>query len=109
MPLKPKSKTRPWVPERIDNTRMQHRQRSAPEYHTARWTRESRAWREEHPLCEECRRKGIIKAAEVVDHIIPVAVCSDFWDRSNWQSLCKECNIAKGNRDKEVIKRWKSL
>ena len=103
MPKKPKPKDRPWLPERKPNDKMQARQASIPEYHTSRWTRESRLWREAHPLCEECKRKGIVKAAEVVDHIIPVAVCADFWDRSNWQSLCRDCNNTKGNKDKKLI------
>nr|DAP90113.1 MAG TPA: HNH endonuclease [Caudoviricetes sp.] len=38
-----------------------------------------------------------------MDHIIPVAVCSDFWDKTNWQALCRKCNIEKGNKDKRLI------
>ena len=41
--------------------------------------------------------------SEVVDHIIPVAVCSDFWDKTNWQALWRKCNIEKGNKDKRLI------
>lgn len=77
--------------------------RSRPEYHTYRWTKESRQFREDHPLCEACARKGIVSPAEVVDHIVPVAVCGDFFDKANWQSLCRKCNIEKGNRDKKLI------
>ena len=40
------------------------RERSADPYHTARWTRLSRAFRAGHPLCAECGRKGIIKVAD---------------------------------------------
>lgn len=81
--------------------------RSADPYHTARWTRLSRAWRMEHPLCEECRKRGVVKSAQVVDHIVPWPVCEDFFDRANLQSLCSDCNIAKGNRDKKVIAEWR--
>ena len=84
-----------------------HRERSADPYHSFRWTRLSRAFRAQHPLCEECRKRGIIKSAEVVDHIIPWPVCEDFFDRTNLQSLCKDCNTAKGNRDKKVIAKWR--
>lgn len=85
------------------------RPRSADEYHSWRWTKASREFRREHPLCEECLKKGRFVPAEVVDHIIPVAICKDFWDESNWQSLCQACNIAKGNRDKEYIQGKKKL
>ena len=83
--------------------KMEDRPRSDQRYHTARWTRESRAFRSEHPLCEECKKRGILTPSQVVDHIIPVAICADFWDQSNWQALCKRCNMAKGNRDKRLI------
>lgn len=67
----------------------------------------SRAFRQSHPLCAECARNGRLKAAEVVDHIVPFPVCRDFFDESNLQSLCADCNIAKGNRDKVVIAEWR--
>lgn len=84
-----------------------HRERSDDLYHTFRWTRLSRAFRQSHPLCAECARNGRLKAAEVVDHIVPFPVCRDFFDESNLQSLCADCNIAKGNRDKAVIAEWR--
>ena len=83
------------------------RERSSDLYHTYRWTRLSRAFRQSHPLCAECARIGRLKAAEVVDHIVPFPVCRDFFDESNLQSLCADCNIAKGNRDKAIIKEWR--
>ncbi len=84
-----------------------HRERSDDLYHTYRWTRLSRAFRQSHPLCAECARNGRLRAAEVVDHITPFPVCRDFFDEGNLQSLCSDCNIAKGNRDKVVIAEWK--
>lgn len=83
------------------------RERSSDLYHTFRWTRLSRAFRQSHPLCAECARNGRLKAAEVVDHIVPFPVCRDFFDESNLQSLCSDCNIAKGNRDKVIIQEWR--
>ena len=83
------------------------RERSANPYHTYRWTRLSRAFRAEHPLCAECQRQGVVKAADVVDHIVPWPVCQDFYDRSNLQSLCEDCNRTKGNRDKRIIAEWR--
>ena len=83
------------------------RERSSELYHTYRWTRLSRAFRQSHPLCAECARNGRLKAAEVVDHIVPFPVCRDFFDEGNLQSLCSDCNIAKGNRDKVVIAEWR--
>ena len=73
-----------------------NRERSADLYHTNRWTRLSRVFRASHPLCEECKRQGIIKAAAVVDHIVPHRGDQRlFWDQSNWQPLCKGCHDKK--------------
>jgi 5-methylcytosine-specific restriction protein A len=100
MPTKPKQRKRLYLPEKSGGyVRIQSRQ----EYHTGRWTRESRAFRESNPLCAACFEEGIITPTEVVDHIIPAPICDDFWDMSNWQPLCRKCNTAKGNRDKRLI------
>ena len=98
----PRKLIRPWKSSRatapaVDD--MSNRKRSDDNYHTRRWTKLSKAFREEHPLCAECERKGTITPTEVVDHIIPVGH-HDFWDSDNWQSLCRKCNIIKGNKDK---------
>jgi len=89
--------------------RMAERPRSSDLYHTSRWTRLSRAYRAEHPLCAECLKAGVIKEAEVVDHKTPWPVCGTdgFFDRANLQSLCQTCNIAKGNTDKRIIREWR--
>ena len=83
------------------------RERSDDLYHTARWTRLSRAWRAQHPLCAECLRAGRYTEGEVTDHIVPWPVCEDFWNESNFQTLCQKCNHDKGQRDKVQIREWK--
>jgi 5-methylcytosine-specific restriction protein A len=85
------------------------RERSDWRYHTNRWTRLSRSWRAEHPLCKRCAANGIIKPAQHTDHIVPWPVCGDegFFSRSNLQSLCADCNNLKGQEDKAVIQRWR--
>lgn len=86
-----------------------HRDRSDDLYHTARWTRLSRAFRNnpKHALCAECLKKGILTPAAVVDHIVPWPVCEDFFDKRNLQPLCERCNHDKGQRDKALIAQWR--
>ena len=46
-----------------------------------------------HPLCVYCERDDRVTAASVVDHVIPHrGDMTLFWDRTNWQSLCKHCH-----------------
>lgn len=50
----------------------------------------------ESPLCVLCQKGGRLVAASVVDHIVPhKGDMQKFWDRSNWQSLCKSCHDVK--------------
>ena len=58
-------------------------------------------------MCAEHERRGDVAAAEVVDHIVApklreatesgdadriTAARALFWNRTNWQSLCKLCH-----------------
>lgn len=75
--------------------------------YTYRWKKARAAWLREHPLCgdredgpnsehSQCVRDGRVTAARFVDHI--KAHRGDrtlFWQRSNWQSLCTDCNAVK--------------
>jgi len=103
MPTRPKKNKRMYGYTYEKKREGYTRVRSASEYHTARWTRASKVFREAHPLCVMCEKEGIITPSEVVDHIIPYPVCQDFFDSSNWQSLCRRHNAEKGNKDKRII------
>lgn len=65
-----------------------------------RWRAARAAFLREHPLCRACEEKGLIVASTEVDHVVPHK--GDrvlFWDRSNWQALCKTCHAAKTARE----------
>lgn len=85
------------------------REKSADFYHTARWTRVSKAFRASHPLCAICASRGVIKAAQVTDHVTPWPVCGveGFFDEGNLQALCEACNNEKGQSDKAIIAHWR--
>ena len=47
----------------------------------------------ENVLCRFCERQGRVTPATVVDHIEPhKGDWALFWDRGNWQPLCKRCH-----------------
>lgn len=40
-----------------------------------------------------CSAMGRVTSATVVDHIVPHRGNNElFWDKSNWQALCKPCH-----------------
>ena len=64
--------------------------------YTKRWSRVRTAYLHDHPLCETCKAAGILTPATVVDHIVPHrGDHALFWDRENWQSLCRKCHNVK--------------
>lgn len=61
--------------------------------YNARWKKARATYLKSHPLCVMCDKCGYVKAAFIVDHIIPHKGNQElFWDKSNWQSLCKHCH-----------------
>lgn len=60
------------------------------------WQKARKKYLAAHPLCVVCQREGRYVKATVVDHIIPHRGDEKlFWDRSNWQALCKPCHDRK--------------
>ncbi len=58
-----------------------------------KWRTARAAYLSDNPLCVYCAKSGIVKAAQVVDHIEPHrGDMSLFWRRSNWQALCTRCH-----------------
>lgn len=62
----------------------------------SRWRRERLAFLKQNPLCVHCEQEGTVKAAKEVDHIVPhKGDMVLFWDKNNWQSLCKRHHSVK--------------
>lgn len=66
------------------------------------WQRARLAFLLDNPLCVMCKARGQVTAACVVDHVKPHrGDMLIFWDRSQWQALCKPCH----DRDKAKMER----
>ena len=79
------------------HSRQQKKQWSAdrynePFYNTVLWQKVRRAYRKKYPLCEECLKRGITKAAEMVHHITAIRDGGSKTAWSNLKSLCNECH-----------------
>ncbi|WP_295378386.1 HNH endonuclease [uncultured Pseudacidovorax sp.] len=60
------------------------------------WQRAREGFLRAHPLCVRCEARDLVVAATVVDHIKPhKGDKALFWERGNWQALCKPCHDVK--------------
>jgi 5-methylcytosine-specific restriction endonuclease McrA len=81
--------------------------KTAARGYDGRWQRARAAFLQAHPMCVLCEAKGRATLATVVDHIRAhrmrealhakdqrkiEAARKLFWDRSNWQPVCKPCH-----------------
>ena len=65
-----------------------------------RWRKLRLMYLSANPLCVECEKKGTIRSANILDHIIPhKGDFTLFWDTSNFQALCKSCHDSKTIRE----------
>lgn len=69
-------------------------------YASPAWKKASKAFLRKHPLCADCAELGLTVLATEVDHITPHRGDRKlFWQRSNWQSLCKASHSRKTARE----------
>lgn len=72
-----------------------------------KWQQAREGYLKKHPHCVQHLKINIVERAKIVDHIIPpklkeakasgnpkliAAAKKLFWDKNNWQSLCKLCH-----------------
>lgn len=69
---------------------------SAERGYGSKWRKRRAEFLKEHPLCEECLKRGLLVKATDVDHIIPHRGNQKLmWDQNNWQALCHACHSRK--------------
>ena len=68
-------------------------------YQSAAWRALRAALLRAHPLCRLCEARGLLVAAKVVDHIIPIKDGGARYDISGMQCVCIKCHNAKSARE----------
>lgn len=58
-----------------------------------KWQQARAVFLKEHSLCVMCLEQGKFTKSTIVDHIQPHRMNMElFWDKGNWQALCKHCH-----------------
>lgn len=61
-----------------------------------KWRKVREGYLAKHPLCAHCSTEDAPVPATELDHITPhKGDMKLFWDRKNWQGLCKSCHSRK--------------
>ena len=94
MPTFPKAKNKRWIVET-----KQKAWTDATFYNNRRWRKVRGEYIKANPLCVHCEQKGIIEAAKICDHIIPIRQGGDKWNTCNFQSLCVSCHNKKSSSE----------
>lgn len=104
MPKLPPKRPRSWQYQRPPQA---GRSFVNPWYHTPAWRALRAAILRDEPLCRECKKQGIVTAANLVDHIKPVSTGYNevdreclMWDEKNLQPLCTPCHNSKSGKEK---------
>ena len=76
-------------------------------YRSNRWRKLRRVQLTREPLCEDCRRHGVVEPATQVDHIVGLVLRPDLaYDISkNCQSLCTACHARKSAAERRARRR----
>lgn len=78
----------------------QHRDSAAERGYGHKWRKAREGYLSKHSLCLMCDSNGFVEPSSVVDHIVPHRGNKElFWDKDNWQALCKSCHDKKTARE----------
>jgi 5-methylcytosine-specific restriction protein A len=99
MPAKIPNNRRPWE-LKIESGKQQGRKEKTGFYSSAAWVKLRNWYRNAHPLCEECDKKGRIRQMKIVDHIQAIRDGGGALDAANLQSLCDSCHNSKSGKER---------
>lgn len=91
--LKPRLQTLQPTLKSVNPTSWRDGKTSTQRGYGYKWQQAREGYLKKHPLCVMCEANGRVEEATVVDHIQPhEGDMTLFWDRKNWQPLCKHCH-----------------
>ena len=106
MPTAPKKVKRSWIQERKPHQRLID---NSAFYNSWTWRKFSKRYKQKNPVCVECKKKGVVTAATVTDHIIRFEDGGPGFDLSNlkdkdFQSLCDFHHNSKSGKEAHGFK-----
>jgi len=98
MPKQPKKHCERYRPKRQETP--DDRPSAAKRGYDSSWKKVRKLKLNRDPLCEQCAKDGVTKAANVVHHIKPLGEGGKRLDENNLMSLCRNCHeILEGRKN----------
>lgn len=88
MPSLPKSKLSFFALARPKNNLRWSNGEGADIYDSPRWRALRRQVLSEDPFCKFCKMENIATENTIADHIVPISMGGNKWDRNNIQGIC---------------------
>ena len=95
--------------EELTRKELRRKERQAV-YNTRRWKELRKLMVQEHPLCEDCLKRGVLTPSEEIHHLkspfrkglTPEEKDRLAYDPKNLVALCKECHIKRHLKDTPI-------
>lgn len=94
--IKKNQRQKPWIKER---PAFDMASKADGFYNTPTWRKCRLVILKQEPCCRQCAKNEIVTPAQMVDHIIPMAIGGAPLDPENLQPLCNSCHAAKSKQD----------
>jgi len=95
-----KNTKRSYVPDKTEQAKQSVNMKF---YNSKAWRTTSKAYRRDHPVCENCMHKGRTKAVNHVDHVISIQQGGHKYHIDNLMSLCINCHSSKTIAEQKQI------
>ena len=94
---------------RLLKAKIQRQGSGMQDVYDSNWAKTSRTYRILNPLCEVCKAVGLLVDVTpggykgCVDHMVPVSLGGNLYNRDNLLALCKSCHDTKSNYERNGI------
>ncbi|WP_159981905.1 MULTISPECIES: HNH endonuclease signature motif containing protein [unclassified Novosphingobium] len=79
------------------------KRKTAERGYGGKWQKARETFIAANPLCVRCDDKGLTTVATVVNHRVPhKGDLKLFWDRKNWEAVCKPCHDGEIQREERT-------
>jgi 5-methylcytosine-specific restriction protein A len=104
----PKPTRRLWEPKKKQKPQQGRKNDFSHVYNSTKHRKQRKIFLKKNPFCVDCQKIGILKAAVIFDHVIPLSQDSSYWatwSLENKQGLCNSHHNQKSGRESQAAQK----